>query len=281
MTPCAEYPLGTDQYGRCVLSRILYGGYTTLGIVLMGSAIVMTVGILLGLLLGQGKAGRNVLFESILNAVTAIPPIAYLIIFISTWGNSVSTMVVALTVSLILRMIKLVKTKTELEYSKAYVLCAVSSGASHFRILLVHILPNLIRDAFRFSCLSAGEMILSISGFSFIGLSLGEGVIDWGSMVSEGRTSFGLAPGLVLYPMLFIFLCVLSFNLLGRQLESGGESMLEVKHLTVRSKEGRPLVQDVSFTLTPGKPMGLTGASGSGKTTIIKAVMGSALWLCH
>ena len=121
LAPCAEYPLGTDQYGRCVLSRILYGGYTTLGIVLMGSAIVMTVGILLGLLLGQGKAGRNVLFESILNAVTAIPPIAYLIIFISTWGNSVSTMVVALTVSLILRMIKLVKTKTELEYNKAYV----------------------------------------------------------------------------------------------------------------------------------------------------------------
>ena len=59
LAPCAEYPLGTDQYGRCVLSRILYGGYTTLGIVLMGSAIVMTVGILLGLLLGQGKAGRN------------------------------------------------------------------------------------------------------------------------------------------------------------------------------------------------------------------------------
>ena len=104
LAPCAEYPLGTDQYGRCVLSRILYGGYTTLGIVLLGSAIVMTAGVLLGLLLGQGKAGHNVLFESILNAVTAIPPIAYLIIFISTWGNSVSTMVVALTVSLILRM---------------------------------------------------------------------------------------------------------------------------------------------------------------------------------
>ena len=56
--------------------------------------------------------------------------------------------------------------------------------------------------------------------------------------------------------------------------------MLEVKHLTVRSKEGRPLVQDVSFTLTPGKPMGLTGASGSGKTTIIKAVMGILPYGC-
>lgn len=65
LAPCAEYPLGTDQYGRCVLSRILYGGYTTLGIVLMGSAIVMTVGILLGLLLGQGKAGRNYPLEGV------------------------------------------------------------------------------------------------------------------------------------------------------------------------------------------------------------------------
>ena len=85
---------------------------------------------MLGLLLGQGKAGRNVIFESLLNAVTAIPPVAYLIIFISAWGNSISTMVVALTISLVLRMIKLIKTKTEIEYGKAYVLCAIASGAS-------------------------------------------------------------------------------------------------------------------------------------------------------
>lgn len=222
LSPNSEYPMGTDQYGRCVLSRILYGGYTTLSIVLAGSAIVLIAGTTIGLLLGQEKANRNVLLESILNAVTAIPPMAYLIIFISAWGNSIPTMVVALTVSLSLRMIKLVKTKAEIEYGKAYVLCAVASGASRFRILFVHILPNIIHDAFRFICLSGGEMILSISGFSFIGLSLGDGVIDWGGMVSEGRTSYGLAPGLVLYPMVIIFSCVLAFNLLGRQFESGG-----------------------------------------------------------
>lgn len=222
LSPCSEYPLGTDEFGRCLFSRILYGGYTTLGIVLFGSSIVIVIGVFIGLIIGQGKSGQNVLVESILNAVTAIPPIAYLIIFISTWGNSITTMIVALTISLILRMIKLIKTKTEIEFHKAYVLCAVSSGASRFRILLVHILPNIIRDAFRFICLSAGEMILSIAGFSFIGLSLGDEVIDWGSMVSEGRNSFGLAPELVFYPMLFIFLSVLSFNLLGRQMEKGG-----------------------------------------------------------
>ena len=222
LAPCHEYPFGTDAMGRCVLSRVLYGGFTTLGIVLFGSVIVVIVGIVLGLLLGQGKAGRNVIFESLLNAVTAIPPVAYLIIFISAWGNSISTMVVALTISLVLRMIKLIKTKTEIEYGKAYVLCAIASGASVPRILFVHILPNVIRDALHFVCLSGGEMILSISGFSFVGLSLGDNVIDWGAMVSDSRSYIHTVPGLMLYPMLFIFLCVLSFNVLGRQLEIGG-----------------------------------------------------------
>lgn len=76
------------------------------------------------------NAAKSLAFSSLLDAVTAIPPLAYLIIFVGIWGNSIPTMLVALTVSLILRMIKLVKTQTELELDKAYVLCAVSSGAS-------------------------------------------------------------------------------------------------------------------------------------------------------
>lgn len=222
LAPCAQYPLGTNEIGQCLLSRILYGGYTTLGIVLFGSTIVIVIGMLLGLLLGQGKAGRNVFFESILNAATAIPPIAYLIIFISAWGNSIPTMVVALTVALTLRMIKLIKSQTEIEFTKAYVLCAVASGASRPRILFVHIVPNLLREAVHFVCLSGGEMILSISGFSFIGLSLGDNVIDWGAMVSSARNQIWAHPGLMFWPMLFIFVCVVSFNILGRKLEEGG-----------------------------------------------------------
>lgn len=81
---------------------------------------------------------KSLAFSSLLDAVTAIPPLAYLIIFVGIWGNSIPTMLVALTVSLILRMIKLVKTQTELELDKAYVLCAVSSGASRSRVLFVH-----------------------------------------------------------------------------------------------------------------------------------------------
>ena len=218
-SPSAAYPFGTDSMGRCMLSRILYGGKTTLGIILGGSAVVTFAGTFLGLMLGQGKTGRNVIFESVLNAVTAIPPIAYLIIFIGAWGNGISTMLVALTVSLILRLIKLVKAKTEIELRKAYVMCAVASGASKAHLLFVHITPNIIRDVLHFICLSCAEMVLSITGFSFIGLGLGDNVIDWGMMVADARSVIVMRPDIILYPIAFIVLCTLSFNLIGRRLE--------------------------------------------------------------
>jgi len=190
----AEFPLGTDQFGRCELSRLLYGGYVTLGIVLLGGGIVLVLGTLIGLWLGRANAARSLVFSSLL---------------------------VALTVSLILRMIKLVKTQTEIELDKAYVLCAVSSGASRSRVLFVHILPNIIRPLVHFLCLSCAEMIMNISAFSFIGLTLGDDVIDWGSMLSEGRSMLMTHPSLLFLPILFIFLCTLAFNLLAKQLEGG------------------------------------------------------------
>lgn len=216
---CAEYPFGTDDLGRCELSRILEGGKTTLGIVLAGSAIVIVLGILGGILLAKMGRRRSVLGESLLNAVTAIPPVAYLIIFIGIWGNSIPTMLVALTASLILRMIKLVKTLIEIEYGKAYIVCAIACGASKIRLMLIHILPNILREIVQFTCLSCAEMIIAISGFSFIGLSLGDDVIDWGVMLSQARILAGTRPALLFYPILFIFISSLCFNYLGRLLE--------------------------------------------------------------
>ena len=202
LSPCSEFPLGTDNLGRCVLSRLLYGGRTTLGIVLVGSVTVSVLGTLAGLLMGGGKNGKNLILEGVLNAVTAIPPIAYLIIFIAAWGNSVFTMVVAVSASLMLRVIKLVQTRTGIEQGKAYVMCAVASGARPRRILFVHILPNLVWDVLHFICLSCADMTLSIVSFSFIGLGMGDNVVDWGSMVSETHHYLLSYPGLTLYPVL-------------------------------------------------------------------------------
>lgn len=223
LLPGGAYPLGTDQMGRCVLSRLLYGGRVTLGIVLGGSLLVILLGTTLGLLLGQRRR-PSVWIESILNSVTAIPPIAYLIIFISAWGNGVFTMLIALIMSLLMRVIKLAKSRTELEFQKAYVLCAIAAGASKPHLLFVHIAPNIIREVVHFICLSCTDIVMAIVGFSFIGLGLGDDIIDWGMMVSEARGVFIARPQLIVYPMLFIFLCALAFNLLARELEGGDEA---------------------------------------------------------
>ena len=217
-----KYPFGTDAMGRCVLSRILYGGQTSLFVVLLTSCVVLCVGMPIGMLMGTMKSGViTSVAESILNAVTSMPPIAYLIVFIGAWGNSIFTMTIALTLSLVLRIIKLVKAQTTQEWNKAYVLCAVSSGASNFRILICHILPNIIKESLIFLSLSCADMIVMITSFSFIGLTMGDNVIDWGSMIEEGQAVRMRRPDLIVYPMIFAFFATFAFNALADELTGG------------------------------------------------------------
>ena len=216
--PSAEYPFGTDALGHCILSRILYGGWTTLGIVLGGSLIVFLLGTVIGMVTSRAILKENALIDGLINAVTAIPPIAYLIVFIGAWGSGAKTTLVALTVSYILRYIKLVRTRTDMEMEKAYVMCAIASGASKLRIKLIHIFPNLIAEMIRFLCLSCADMILAITGFSFIGLGLGDNVVDWVSMILDARGALVLHPTMILYPIGAVILSTLCFSVIGRQL---------------------------------------------------------------
>lgn len=222
--PSTQYPLGTDILGRCTLSRLLYGGKTTVGIVILGCSCVTIIGTIIGLLISKVNKKDGVFFESILNAVTAIPPIAYLIIFIAAWGNGIFTMIISITVSLFLRLIKLVKTRAEVELNKAYISCAFISGAGRLRILFWHILPNIISDVAEFICLSCADMILAIVGFSFIGLGLGDNVIDWGTMVLDSHSMLLSKPALTFYPVICIFLCTLCFQMMGRAISKGGKT---------------------------------------------------------
>ena len=225
LAPRSEiYPFGTDAMGKCVLSRILYGGQTSLFVVLLTSTVVLLIGMPVGMIMGTMKSGMlTSVFESILNAVTSMPPIAYLIVFIGAWGNSIFTMTIALTLSLVLRIIKLVKAQTEQEWRKAYVLCAISSGASDLRVLIYHILPNIIKESLIFLSLSCADMIVMITSFSFIGLTMGDNTIDWGSMIEEGQAVRMRRPDLIIYPMIFAFFATFAFNSLADEL-TGGEA---------------------------------------------------------
>lgn len=214
----SQYPLGTDAMGRCIYSRILYGGKTTLGIVLGGAGLIFIIGSILGMAISKWVVKQNALIDGIINAVTAIPPIAYLIVFMGAWGNGISTMMLAMTASYVLRYIRLARTRIDIESEKAYVSCAIASGASKVRILTVHIFPNILSELIQFLCLSCADMILTITGFSFIGLGLGDNVVDWGTMILDARSSLILYPTMIIYPMMTVLICALCFNVLGKKI---------------------------------------------------------------
>jgi len=219
LPPSAEYPFGTDSMGRCVLSRVLYGGRTTLGIVLLTWLAALAVGLPLGIAAGFWRGRLRGLGDSLLNVLASFPPIVYLIVWIGAWGSGMLTAIVALTLASLVSLVKLVKARAEIERDKAYVMCAAASGASRARILLRHVPPNLIREAVVLMSLLSSDIVLMISGFSFIGLGIGDGSIDWGAIMTDGRAVAMLRPELMLYPLAFIFACAFAFNVLGEELK--------------------------------------------------------------
>lgn len=217
----SEYPLGTNALGQCILSRLLYGGTATVGIVLLGGAIVSILGTFVGLIVAREEKTNHILLDSILNAVTAIPPMAYLIIFIAAWGNGIITMLVAITLSLFLKLIKIIKSRTEIELTKAYVIAAYTSGLSRNEVLFTQILPNIVNDVIRYICLSSADMILAIVGFSYIGLGLGDNIIDWGTIISDSHHYMLTYPTMTLLPVFCVFLATISFHIIGKVMGKG------------------------------------------------------------
>lgn len=221
--PSAQYPLGCDDLGRCVLSRVLCGGRTTLAIVLAGSAIVLIGATPIGMLMGRKKGRGGLIGNTVLNAVTAIPALAYMIVFVGMLGNGVATVMLAVTLSLFMRTIRLAKTETEVGMGRAYVDCAIASGATTLNLLFVHILPNILPSVIRYILLACTELIMCIVGFSFIGIGLGDNVLDWGGMISDARGVVLVRPDLIIYPVIAVFLVAVSFNVLANAVEKRSE----------------------------------------------------------
>lgn len=212
-----EYPMGTDTLGRCVYSRIVSGGQATIQIVLLSGAILLVIGTLIGALQVFLKPKLAMLIETVINAFTVFPPMIYVLLFVGIWGGGTFTMIVSLVFSNWARVAKLVQGKVEAERNKAYVLCAISSGASMKRVIFVHVIPNCFREILVYMSLISAEMIILIASFSFVGIGLGEDTINWGQMIAEGKSKIRIQPGMTLYPSIVIILFTFMFNYIGKE----------------------------------------------------------------
>ena len=214
--PSAAHWMGTDELGRDILSRILYGARISM---LVSVSVVFGAGIT-GLAIGSiagywGKWFDGIVNVVVINAFLSFPGILLAIAFAAFLGPGIGKVILALIVTGWAGYARLARAQVLQAKEMEYVLAARSLGASHTRILVRHILPNILPPVLVQATIGMAGAILAESTLSFLGLGVLSPMPSWGSMLNDGRSHLFDAPHLVIFPALAVMAAVLAFNLLG------------------------------------------------------------------
>jgi len=214
--PSWTHPLGTDQFGRDLLTRIIYGTRTAM-VVGLSSALV---GGSCGLVLGVGSAyfgGRTDLtLQRIFDVLMAFPLIILALAVVAIFGTGVQNVIIAITIPLIPRCARVVRSSALAIRETPYVDAARALGFSHLRIILFHMVPNVMAPFLIMVTAFVGQAILAEASLSYLGLGVQEPVPAWGLMLQGGAEEFATtAPWIAIFPGVAIVLSVLGINLLG------------------------------------------------------------------
>jgi peptide/nickel transport system permease protein len=216
----ATHWLGTDGLGRDELSRLIYGARISLIVGLCAPIIGLTFGGALGMLTGYFR-GR---FESVvvgsMDVLLAFPPLVLALAVTAYLGQSILNLTCILGVLSIPAFMRVARATTLTLARREFVIAAEALGASHARILLRELLPNVLLPSLAFFLLGVAVIIVVEGALSFLGLGVPPPISSWGSMIGEGRESLDVAPRLAFIPAVAMFLTVLSFNLVGDTLRA-------------------------------------------------------------
>jgi peptide/nickel transport system permease protein len=205
---------GTDMYGRDVYSRVIYGCRTSLTIGLSVAMLSVVAGLTIGLLAGYVRI-LDTLVMRIMDGLMAIPGILLAIAMIALSGASLFTVVAAITIPEIPRVVRLVRSIVLGVREEPYVEAAIAAGTRLLPMLWRHILPSTIAPLIVMASYICSSAILAESVLSFLGAGLPAEVPSWGNMIAEGRTFFQIRPYLVFLPGFLLALTVLGINVLG------------------------------------------------------------------
>ena len=207
--------LGTDDLGRDMLSRLIYGARVslTLGIVSVGIALIC--GSILGALAGYYKGWSDNLIMRIMDIILAFPYILLAIVIVAYLGPGLRNAMIAIGIINVPRFARIIRASVLEEYEKDYVTAARAVGAGNRRIIFNAIFPNCLAPIIVQASLGFGEAILSGAGLSFLGLGAQPPLSEWGAMIAQGRSMILRAWWVMTFPGIAILLAVLGFNLLG------------------------------------------------------------------
>lgn len=213
--PGAPFLLGTDTFGRDVLSRIVYGARVSLGVGMVVQASALTLGVAFGLLAGFYGGHVDNLVMRLAEVIFAFPGLLFAIAIMAVIGPSLYNVFLALGLVSWTSLARVVRGQVLSIREQEYVEAARGLGASNTRLILRHILPNIVSPVIVLVTLGIGGAILAEASLSFLGLGAQPPTPSWGSMLSSGRDYLLQAPWLSIYPGMAIFLTVMGFNLLG------------------------------------------------------------------
>jgi len=216
MGPSAAHWFGTDELGRDILSRILFGARISLIVAVSVVGLSLAVGLVVGGLAGfYGGWTDTVVNIYVTNAFMALPGILLAIAFVAFMGPGLGNVILALAISGWVGYARLVRAQVMAVKEKEFVEAARALGASDLRIMGRHILPNILQPLIVQAAIGMAGAVLAEATLSFLGLGVPPPTASWGSMLNDARSHLFDSPHMVVFPAVAVMLCVLSFNFIG------------------------------------------------------------------
>jgi peptide/nickel transport system permease protein len=222
----AAFLLGTDSLGRDVLSRIIFGTRIALTVAVISASLTCLVGAALGLLAGFYRGWIDVVVSRFIDIWMAFPPVLFSILLIAVIGPGLFSIIAAIVVIDWTRFARVIRAEAMTQGAMDYVASARVAGRGRFGILLREILPNVLPIIVVLLTLEMGIAVIVEAILSFVNLSISTDDPTWGGMISEGRTSIHQAWWVLVFPLITLFLTVLSFSQLGEGLKNRFDPVL-------------------------------------------------------
>lgn len=213
--PSASHPLGTDNLGRDILARIMFGGRYTLMIGILAVSLASVIGVPLGLVSGYFGGWVDLVIQRIADIMLSFNPFLLALLLVAVLGVGLQSVIIAAGIGVIPQFIRLARGQALSLREEVYVQAADAFGASRFSILRRHIGRNSLTPIVVFATLNVGLTVLVAAGLGFLGLGVQPPSSEWGTMLGEGREYIFYASYTSTFPGLAIFLVVLGFNLAG------------------------------------------------------------------
>ncbi len=302
LPPGAEHWFGTDNFGRDLLARLVWGTRLALLVAVVSSAAASLLGIVLGSLSGYFGGTLDGFLSRIFDVFVLIPSFFLVLLIVALFGSGVGYTMIAIALTTWPRSARIMRAQALTLKSRVYVQAARAAGASHLRTLGLHVVPNGLAPIVTDATILMGLAILTEAGLSFLGLG-DQNAVSWGRMIFEGQRQLRLAPWMTIFPGVALLTLVAAFNLLGDGLNQALNPQL--RRLAARVKPRAPValpapafafdgpildvrdlrmayrlgdgeiraVDGVTFALPRGGSLGIVGESGCGKSSLGAALL--------